>query len=85
MKSMIEDSHSLEPRSLDYFWVRDVCINYGAIPILRLTQDFEPQCYDGRGNQKAIGFRSGIVLSFDINCRGLQLAFKVSAHQAYDY
>ena len=81
IKSMLADIQSPD-YVLEDLWVGNNWIYYGAMPVFRLTSDFEPRCYDGKGNQVAIGFSNGLVLSFDIDRRSLHLVLKESAHNA---
>jgi hypothetical protein len=62
IESVLADRHSPDYELLEDLWVGNQWIYYGAMPVFRLTSDFEPQCYDGRGNQAAIEFtvESGI-------------------------
>jgi WD40 repeat protein len=80
IESVLADRHSPDYELLEDLSVGNQWIYYGAMPVFRLTSDFEPQCYDGRGNQAAIGFRNGRVLSFEIDRRSLHLALKESAY-----
>ena len=79
IESVPADRHS-SAYELEDLWVGNQWIYYGTVPVFRLTSDFEPQCYDGRGNQVAIGFRNGHVLNFEIDRRSLHLALKESAY-----
>jgi WD40 repeat protein len=72
VKSILADRQGAGRESLEDLHVRNQWIYYGAAPVLRLPSDFQPQCYDMQGNQVAIGFRNGRVLSFDIDRRNLQ-------------
>ena len=80
IESVLADRHSPDYELLEDLWVGNQWIYYGTVPVLRLTSDFEPQCYDGRGNQAAIGLKNGRVLSFEIDRRSLHLALKESAY-----
>jgi len=82
IKSMPADIQRLDYELLEDLWVGNKWIYHGAMPVFRLTSDFELRCYDGKGNQVAIGFSNGFVLSFDIDRRSLHLALKESAHNA---
>ncbi|KAL9095987.1 MAG: hypothetical protein Q9163_006480, partial [Psora crenata] len=68
------DFESLKNLRVDSQWV---C--YGAVPVFHLPTDFEPRCYDIRGDQVAIGLKNGRVLSFDIDRVSLDLIYKHSA------
>lgn len=80
IESVLANRHSLDYELLEDLWVGNQWIYYGAMPVFRLTSDFEPRYYDGRGNQAAIGFRNGRVLSFEIDRRSLHLALKEPAY-----
>jgi hypothetical protein len=80
IESVLADRRSPDYELLEDLWVGNQWIYYGAMPVLRLTSDFEPRCYDGRGNQAAIGLGNGRVLSFEIDRRSLHLALKESAY-----
>jgi WD40 repeat protein len=75
----IIDAQSPEFESLKNLWVSNQWIYYGVVPVFLLPSDFEPRCYDVRGNQVTIGFWNGRVLSFDINRMSLNSMFKNSA------
>jgi WD40 repeat protein len=75
----IINAHSPEFELLKNLSVSNQWICYGAVPVFLLPSDFEPRCYDVRGDQVTIGFRNGRVLSFDINRISLNSIFKNSA------
>ncbi|KAK7177665.1 Vegetative incompatibility protein HET-E-1-like protein 15 [Paraphaeosphaeria sporulosa] len=77
--SMIADTQSPD-FELEDLWVGNKWIYYGEMPIFRLTSDFESRCYDRRGDRVAIGFSSGLLLSFDIDRRELHLALRGSVY-----
>lgn len=68
---LIEVLQSIDLGSFDELCVRKQSICYGAAPVFHLPPDFQPQCYDVKGNQVAIGFQNGRVLIFDFDCRSL--------------
>ena len=61
--------------SLKTLWVNSQWVCYGAVPVFLLPTDFEPLCYDIRGDQVAIGLRNGRVLSFNIDRISLTLIY----------
>ncbi|ENI06404.1 hypothetical protein COCC4DRAFT_39559 [Bipolaris maydis ATCC 48331] len=63
---------------LGELWVSDQWIYYGSIPVLRLSSDADVSCFDTVGNDIAVGFGNGHVLSLAINCKilGLKLEHK---------
>jgi hypothetical protein len=64
--------------SLKSLWVSDQWVYYGAVPVFPLQIDFEPECYDVREDQIAIGFENGRVLSFEIDRTSLNSLYKNS-------
>lgn len=82
VKSMITNTYSLDSGSLEDLRVDNMWTYYKTTPILRLTLDLDPRCYDRRGNRVAIVFSRDLVLSCDIDRRRLQLALNESAHRA---
>ena len=64
--------------SLKNLWVNSQWVCYGAVPVFLLPTDFEPLCYDIRGDQVAIGLGNGRVLSFDIDRVSLNSIYKYS-------
>jgi hypothetical protein len=79
-KSILSNTLSFEFESLENLWVGNQWICYGAMPVFYLPLDFELQCHDVRGDQLAIGFHNGRVLSFDINRKSLNAIFKNSLY-----
>ncbi|KFY93613.1 hypothetical protein V498_04319 [Pseudogymnoascus sp. VKM F-4517 (FW-2822)] len=79
IESILANRQSFGFESLENLWVDNQWIYYGAMPVFRLPLDFEVQSHDVIGDQLAIGFRNGRVLSFDINRKSLNLIFKNSA------
>ena len=55
------------PELLKPLIVSNQWVYYGALPVLFLPLDFQVRCYNVKGDQVAIGFTNGRVLSFDIN------------------
>jgi WD40 repeat protein len=72
------DKQSPDFKSLEYLRVQEQWIYYGVVPIFLLPSDFNPQCYDVRGDQVTIGFTNGRVLSFDIDRISLNSIFNNS-------
>jgi WD40 repeat protein len=70
---------SSEFESLKSLWVSSQWIFYGAVPVFLLPSDFNPRCYDTRGDQLTIGFSNGRVLNFDIDRMSLNSISKNSA------
>ncbi|KAH8797868.1 hypothetical protein F5884DRAFT_825522 [Xylogone sp. PMI_703] len=66
-------------KSLKNLRVNNQWICYGAVPVFLLPSDFKLLCYDVRGDQVAVGFTNGRVLSFDIDRISLNSIFKNSA------
>ena len=79
IESTLADIKKHDYESLEDLRVQSQWIYYGAVPVFRLTSDFESQSYDGRDDQVAIGFTNGRVLSFTIDRRSLNFALKESA------
>lgn len=73
VESILENTQSLSAESLEILWVGNQWIYYGTMPVLLLPSDFEVQCHDVRGDQLAIGFSNGRVLTFDIDREKLKL------------
>ncbi|KFZ20614.1 hypothetical protein V501_00012, partial [Pseudogymnoascus sp. VKM F-4519 (FW-2642)] len=73
IESILTNTESLSAESLENLCVGNQWIYYGAMPVFLLPSDFEVQCYDVRGDQLAIGFRNGRVLTFDIDREKLKL------------
>jgi WD40 repeat protein len=81
VESILADRQSPDFQSLDSLCVSKQWIYYGAAPVLWLPSEFEPKYYDVRGNQVAIGFRNGQVLSFDIDRRSLHSVLELCRRQ----
>ncbi|KFY28683.1 hypothetical protein V491_00343 [Pseudogymnoascus sp. VKM F-3775] len=72
IESIIANSQSFG-FELENLWVSNQWIYCGATPVFLLPLDFELLCHDVRGDQLAIGFRNGRVLTFDIDFEKLKL------------
>jgi WD40 repeat protein len=74
------DLHDRRSTSLEHLRISDMWLCYGAMRLLQLASDSEPQCYDTDGDQIAVGMSSGLVLVFDIDRRRLDEALRNSVH-----
>ncbi|EED14601.1 G-protein beta WD- 40 repeats containing protein, putative [Talaromyces stipitatus ATCC 10500] len=72
LESIPIDRQDMSLDSLRHLYVRNQWICYGGMPIIRLLSDSRPISYDVQGDQVAVGFLNGQVLSFDINRCSLQ-------------
>jgi WD40 repeat protein len=70
------DAHSCSPTPLDELWVDNMWLCYGAMRLLQLASDSEPQCYDTSSDQVAVGMSSGLVLVFGIDRRRLDVDYE---------
>ncbi|KAL9625286.1 MAG: hypothetical protein Q9160_000688 [Pyrenula sp. 1 TL-2023] len=52
--------------------IRDQWVYLATAAVLRFPADLEAVCFDVQGDQMAVGFRNGQVLSFDIDYRRLR-------------
>ncbi|KAJ5455936.1 uncharacterized protein N7458_004200 [Penicillium daleae] len=66
------DRQTATVESLQDLYVRDQWICYRDLPLVRISSDFIPVCEDAYGDQLAIGFGNGRVLSFNIDQSVLQ-------------
>ncbi|KAJ5207896.1 hypothetical protein N7449_002275 [Penicillium cf. viridicatum] len=71
-EGIARDRQEGNPSSLLSLFIREQWICYERIPFFRLPSDFQPLSYDVRGDQVAIGFGNGQVLSFYVDRRILQ-------------
>ncbi|KAJ5419723.1 uncharacterized protein N7487_003273 [Penicillium crustosum] len=71
-EGIARDRREGNPSSLLSLSIREQWICYERIPFFRLPSDFQPLSYDVRGDQVAIGFGNGQVLSFYVDRRILQ-------------
>jgi WD40 repeat protein len=62
-----------EVDSSRFLHVRDQWIHCNTRPVLRLPAGFKAACYDVNGDQLAIAFTSGRVLSFTIDRQNMDL------------
>ncbi|KFY06270.1 hypothetical protein V492_08093 [Pseudogymnoascus sp. VKM F-4246] len=76
IESILANTQSLSAESLENLSVGNQWIYYGAMPVFALPLDFEVQCHDAIGDQLAIGFHNGRVLSFYINRKSLNSIFE---------
>ncbi|KUJ24617.1 putative G-protein beta WD 40 repeat-containing protein [Mollisia scopiformis] len=72
----IDENISTSGQSSDFESLRAVqgenqWVYYGLVPVFLLPTDFQLQCYDVRGDQVAMGFGNGRVLSLNIDRRSL--------------
>jgi WD40 repeat protein len=78
----LETEECVEIKSVKNLWVNGKWILYGAVAVLRLPPDFNPTCYDVRGNQVTIGFQNGRVLNFDIDCGRLDSELRLVSNSS---
>ena len=67
IENISSSRQSSDFESLKNLRVNSQWVYYGAMPVFLLPTDFQPRCYDIRGDQVAIGLKSGRVLSFNID------------------
>jgi WD40 repeat protein len=75
------DRKDLVSAQLNGLWVGNQWIYYGTLPVLRIPAEFIPSCFDVRGNQVAIGYKSGQALVIDLDCRKLDVILEQSEQQ----
>ena len=73
VEAIAAEQYTHEVDSLRFLHVRDQWIHCNTRPVLRLPVGFEVACCDVNGDQLAIAFTSGRVLSFTIDRQNMDL------------